>query len=95
MDGLFAVPTVILGLLLWHVLRAHDVERLQWVGERSKLIQRIQAPEVAVIRHDIEAATREMPAEDPVPPLLDDEGNPVDEAAELDRVGVVTQDRNG
>lgn len=45
--------------------RAQDrfqVERDQWASERQTLLQRIQAPEVAVTQHQVDNAGPDLPA---------------------------------
>lgn len=49
MIALALIPVVILGLLLWQEKRDNRVREKEWALERGALLQRIQAPEKALI----------------------------------------------
>lgn len=63
----YAVIGLLLGLV-YFLVKLQTTERAAVAAERADLLQRIQAPEVAVIRHDLDA----LPP-DPLPLAYDDD----------------------
>ena len=57
----FAAVLVLAGVLVWQ-MREHRIEQAAWRLERASLLQRIQAPEVAVVAHDVGEAGAQPPA---------------------------------
>lgn len=53
------IPTAILGYLLWRADRRMDLALKEWQLERTALLQRIQAPEIAVVQ-DFQPANLEQ-----------------------------------
>jgi hypothetical protein len=58
------VPTLVLGGILLWVLRSIERERFEAAKERARLLQRIQAPERAVVEHQRTVEIDEVPEQE-------------------------------
>jgi hypothetical protein len=63
-EAFLLIPIAILGFLLWRADRRLDVALAAWNEERTALLQRIQAPELATLPEIPEDSPRHVPFDD-------------------------------
>lgn len=102
MEALLLAPSLILGGILWWVLREQRVTRrdqiareADWTQERAELLQRIQAPQAAIEEHERRAYARTIREAAPGMTAEEREAEAA-QTRELERVGtVVNGDSDG